>query len=354
MRPQQLVSNKPATIPYKDLCDKIFKSELLPAVYRWISNLSKEELARFNMVFPRLARDDVPDKDMTSTVRQYKPIASKYSMPDWNAFEKAETVETDPLSVESLLKTPTTSHLAYGAFDAEQMRQARAIPTRTRENDKSQINATERSEAYMERWGSRMMNTTYRQELCHSGYRRTVKNETDKEKIIVYSKGTLNEQASKRAAKWADKEPVWTRAFREMCKSLADSIDSTCYRKDYTTLKKAETSRFLHPKWRDPVPETHGMKKPAEAYWESTQRGAFVPSKRTDETFRAANLHRANYSRPFDIVPIEDKWTSSMRDDYLDHIKNKDDQPAYWTDMVVRMPPGSGVVGEVLGNGPRP
>ena len=43
-----------------------------------------------------------------------------------------------------------------------------------------------------------------------------------------------------------------------------------------------------------------------------------------------------------------------MRDDYLDHIKNKDDQPAYWTDMVVRMPPGSGVVGEVLGNGPRP
>ena len=350
----KLVKPTATTIPYKDLCDKIFKSELLPAVYRWISALSKEELARFNLVFPRLVCDDASDRPMTRTVRQYKPLASKYTMPDWNAFEKPEPEEKDPLSVESLLKTPTTSHLAYGAFDAEQMRQARAIPTRTRDNDKSQINATERSAAYMERWGERMMNTTYREELCHSTYRRTVKNETDKEKIIVYSKGTLNQKASERAAKWADKEPVWTRAFREMCKSLADSINSTCYRKDYTTLKKAETSRFLHPKWRDPEPVTRGMKKPAEAYWESTQRGAFIPSKRTDETFKAADLHRANYSRPFDIVPIEDKWTTSMRDDYLDHIKNKDDQPHYWKDMVVRMPPGSGPVGNVLGNGPRP
>ena len=82
-------------------------------------------------------------------------------------------------------------------------------------------------------------------------------------------------------------------------------------------------------------------------------RGSYQPSQRTTETFKAADLHRANYKRPFDIVPIEDKWTTSMRDDYLDHIKNKDDQPAYWVDMVVRMPPGSGPVGDVLGDGPQ-
>ena len=350
-----LVSNKPAEIPHKSVCDQIFRSELLPAVYRWISALSKEELARFNLVFPRLTQDNTPDPgQMTKTQRNYGIVPSKYTMPDWNAFEKENEPEKDPLSVESLLKTPTTSHLSYGAFDTEQMRQAKAIPTRTRDNDKSQINATERSKEYMERWGARMMNTTYREELCHSTYRRTVKNETATEKILVYSKGTLNEKAAERAQRWADKDPVWTRAFRELCKGLADSIDSTCYRKDYTTLKKADASRFLHPKWRDPVPVTRGMKRPAESYWESTQRGSFVPSKRTEETFKAADLHRANYTRPFDIVPIEDKWTTSMRDDYLDHIKNRDDQPAYWVDMMVRMPPGSAVVGDVMGAGPRP
>lgn len=350
-----LVSNKPAEIPYKSVCDAIFRAELLPAVYRWVSALSKEELARFNTVFPRLAREDSPDEEpMTASLRKYNLVPSKYTLPEWNSFEKSNDVEKDPLSVESLLKTPTTSHLSYGAFDQEQMRQARAIPTRTRENDKSQINATERSKEYMERWGSRMMNTTYRQELCHSTYRRTVKNETPTEKILVYSKRTLNDKAIERAMKWADKDPVWTRAFRELCKGLADAIDSTAYRSEFTTLKKAEASRFLHPKWRDPVPVTRGMKKSAESYWESTQRGSFIPSQRPDETFKAADLHRANYQRPFDIVPIEDKWTTSMRDDYLDHIKNKDDQPAYWVDMVVRMPPGSAVVGDVLGAGPRP
>ena len=78
----KLVKPTATTIPYKDICDKVFKSELLPAVYRWISALSKEELARFNLVFPRLVCDDASDRPMTRTVRQYKPLASKYTMPD--------------------------------------------------------------------------------------------------------------------------------------------------------------------------------------------------------------------------------------------------------------------------------
>ena len=346
--------NPTKPVPHKDICDAVFKKELLPAVYRWISSLSSEELRRFHEVFPRLARDTGGDGQVTTARLRSRLQRSKYTMPEWNSFEKEEEAPKDELSVQNLLLKPTTSHLSYGAFDAEQMRAARAIPTRTRDNDKSQINATERSEAYMARWADTMMNTTYRNDICHSSYKRTVRNQTDEQVVIVYSKGTLNAKASERAKLYVDKDQIWTRAFRELCRSLAQSIDSTDYRKEFTTLKKLpEGSRFLHPKWRDPEPVTRGMKRPAESYWQTTMRGSYQPSQRTTETFKAADLHRANYKRPFDIVPIEDKWTTSMRDDYLDHIKNKDDQPAYWVDMVVRMPPGSGPVGDVLGDGPQ-
>jgi hypothetical protein len=57
---------RPKPIPCKSTCDAVFEKELLPAVYRWISNLSPEELARFKTVFPVLATDDALRPSTTS------------------------------------------------------------------------------------------------------------------------------------------------------------------------------------------------------------------------------------------------------------------------------------------------
>ena len=344
-------------IPYKNICDTVFKPDLHPAAYRWVSGLSNEELQRFNYVFPRLCVDNYSTVRNTGRLTENKLMASRYTMPEWKLYVNDEIKKGAPVerasapSAEDLLRRATSSHLTYGNFDPEEARLAKAIPTRTRASDQSQINAAERSKEYMERWADKMMNTTYRHDICHSSYTRTLHNETSDQTVLIYSKGVLTKAAMEKAEQWVDKDLQWTRDFREMCRSFHDSIDATAYRNNFTTLKRVYGERFTHPKWTDPVPVTRGLKKAPEAYWETTMRGDIKPSERTDETFRAANLHRANYRCPFDQYPMYEKMTTLNRDDLVDHMKNKDDQPEYWVDMVVRIPPGSGVVGNVLGDG---
>jgi hypothetical protein len=220
--------------------------------------------------------------------------------------------------------------------------------------DKSQINTTERSEAYMERWNDRMMNTTYRHDICRSGFQRTLRDQNADQTVIVYSKATLNDTASQKAKEFIDVDPVWTRNFRELCRSLADAVDATAYRECFTTLKQGCTERFAHPKWSDPVAVSHGLDRSAESYWQSTHRTDFVHRERPEETFKAVDQHRACYTRPFDLFPMTEKTTTTFRQEYQDHMASKDDHPDYWTDMTVRIPPGSGVVGDVVGDKPQP
>jgi len=339
------------TASYQEICDAVFKAELRPAAQRWIAGLSPEELARFRSVFPLLAQDAAPNCQAATAKRDSRLQPSRYSVPEWRTFGAHEKAAEQEMTTDSLLARATSSHLTYGTFDSDQMRTAlaQAVPTRTRESDKSQINATERSEAYMARWSERMMNTTYRDDICHSGFQRTVRNRTSDQTVVVYSKATLNAAASERAKGLIDKDPVWTRSFRELCRSLADSVDSSAYRSGYTTLKKATGERHAVPRWTDPVPVSRGLERPAETFWQTTHRSDFVPSTPADDEYRAVDQHRACYSRPFDLHPKTEKLSSCFRDDYLDHMKNKDDQPEYWKDMRVIMPAGSGVVGSILG-----
>lgn len=339
------------TVPFKDICDIVFRPDLHPAAYRWVSGLSDEELQRFNFVFSRLAKqDNYTTVRSTTKVTENKLMASRYTIPEWKLFMQGTSLQKDTKKEDPLARA-TSSHLTYGNFDEEQMRASRAIPTRTRASDQSQINATEKSKEYMSRWTERMMNTTYRHDICHSSYQRTLRDETTDQTVLIYSKGVLSKEAAERCKKFVDVELQWTRDFREMCRSFSDSIDATAYRNNFTTLKKVTGERFAHPKWVDPVPVSHGLKRSAESYWETTNKTDFKVSERPDETFKAADLHRACYACPFDHFPITEKITSTFRDDYLDHMKNKDDQPEYWVDMRVRIPPGSGVIGDVVGDG---
>lgn len=341
--------NNATSIPYKEICDAVFKKDILPAVYRWISSLSPEQLQRFSDTFPCLAQDNCEGTITRTHHVENKLQSSRYTMPEWQTFGTCKPIPVDEKSIESMLARATSSNLTYGAFDDEQMRAAKAVPTRTRDSDKSQINSTERSESYMTRWAARMMNTSYRSDICHSGYKRTVKDVTVDQTVTVYSKATLNEAAAARAKNIIDKDALWTRTFRELCRSLADSIDGTCYRNSYTTIKKATGARCVHPRWSDPLPATTGTTKAPESLWQTSMRGHFAPPVKTEETFKVADQHHACYKRPFDLYPMTDKITSGFRDDFVDHVKNKDDQPEYWVDMRVKMPAGSGVVGNVIG-----
>lgn len=336
--------------PYQDICRKVFRADLQPAARRWISALSSEELQRFHYVFSRLVTDNYSTTRSTTKRAENKLQASRYTIPEWKMFLANGSIE-DEEKKEDPLACATSSHLTYGNFDSTQMRAARAIPTRTRASDQSQINASANSKEYMEKWNDRMMNTTYRHDICHSSYQRTLRNETQDQTIIVYSKGVLTKDAAEKAKQYIDVELQWTRDFREMCRSFADSIDATAYRNNFTTLKKVTGERFVHPKWSDPVPVSRGLKRSAESYWQTTNKTDFKLSERPDETFKAIDQHRACYKCPFDHHAIADKQTTLMRDEYVDHMKNKDDQPLYWVDMRVRIPPGSGVIGNVIGDG---
>jgi hypothetical protein len=67
-------------VPHKAICDAVFKPELLPAVYRWVANLSPQEFVRFATVFPPLARES-----SASASPRALPVrlqASRYTMPE--------------------------------------------------------------------------------------------------------------------------------------------------------------------------------------------------------------------------------------------------------------------------------
>lgn len=343
--------SKSRTIPYENICKAVFKADLQPAYTRWISNLSQEELAKFHAVFKRLQKDNTKQRSTTRSICTNQIVASNYTMPEWNILHVKDVVKNREEKVEDPLARPTTSHLTYGNYGYDEMKTARAIPTRTRANDQTQINKSERSKDYMERWNDKMMNTTYRHDICHSGYQRTIHNNTVDQTILIYSKNVLTPEAAERAKQYVDIDLEWTRAFREMCRSLADSIDATAYRNNFTTIKKVNDERFAHPKWSDPVPVSRGLKKSAEAYWETTYNGTYKKTQRTDETYSVIDQHRACYRCPFDQHIQTEKHSTSFRDDFTDHMAHKEDQPLYWEDMRVRIPPGSGVVGNVLGDG---
>jgi hypothetical protein len=337
-------------VPYASVCALIFKEDLLPSVHRWISALSPEELSRFSAVFPRIAADlSQPTARPENDPSDIQTPNSNYTMPEWRFFRGDREGTKIDLRPEALLARATSSHLTYGAFDDEQMRACRAVPTRSRESDKSQINTSQQSPAYMARWSDRMMNTTYRGDICRSGFNRTVKDQTIDQQIQVFSKGTLNEKAAEAAKKFVETDPGWTRAFRELCRSLADSIDATAYRASFTSVKKGKLPQFTHPKWSDPVPVSVGLSKPAEAFWTTTHRRDFAPVKAAEETFKVVDQHNACYSRPFDLHPQTEKVSTTVREGYLNHMATKDDHPEYFMDMQVRVPAGSGVVGDVIG-----
>jgi hypothetical protein len=206
----------------------------------------------------------------------------------------------------------------------------------------------------MESWNNRVMNTTYRHDYCHSGFDSTLRNQTLDQTVIVYSKNTLSPEAAERAKLHIDKDPIWTRNFRELCRSLHDAVEATAYREGYTPIKEAPGERFTHPRWIDPVPVSVGLPKPAEAYWASTYRHDFYPLTKIRDTAPYDDQHRARYSKPFDNHPITEKTTTIFRTDFVDHMANKEEQPDYWTDMTVRIPPGTAPVGNIEGAGPRP
>jgi hypothetical protein len=341
-------------IPFKDVCDAVFKADLLPAVYRWISNLSPEELARFKTVFPILARDET-ERAATATKRQLGRLQpSRYTMPEWNVLPPVEPQVSRPHTMESWLRRPTTSHMTYGAFDEGQMRAGRAVPTRTRADEKSTWMTTTRSAQYMASWADRNMNTTYHHDYCHTGFGRTLRDQTRGQTVTVYSKATLNDEAAARAADYIDVDPVWTRNFREMCRSLRDAVEATAYREGYTPIKRATGPHYTHPRWVDPVLVSVGLPRSAESYWSATHRRDYLPLARAQDTVGYDDQHRSRYSRPFDTHPLTEKLSTTFTANFLDHMKNKDDQPEYWTDMVVRIPPGTAPVGDILGAGPHP
>jgi hypothetical protein len=209
---------------------------------------------------------------------------------------------------------------------------------------------TDRSAGYMDRWSDRMLNTTYMHDICHSGNARTLKNQTDEQTFIIYSKGSVNEQAAPHVKKYITRDAKWTRDFREMCRSLSEAIDATAYRGAFTSAKKASGERFVHPKWTDPAPVLRGLEKPAESYWQTANRSDFVPVKKPEETFKVPNQHKACYSMPFAGHPKTEKNSTTTRDGFRDHMATRDEHPEYWTDSRVRMPLESAVAGTVLGH----
>jgi hypothetical protein len=297
----------------------------IPAVYRWVSGLSHEQLARFATVFPILANDDRNIPSTTTKKTGMLLQASRSTMPEWGCFG-TETVTSarEPVGIEASLRRATSSHLVYGAFEERQMREAIPVLTHTRRTEKSQINQPERSAEYMEKWSERQLNTTYRHDYCHCGFDRTVRDQNVDQTVVVYSKNTLNDNAAARAAHYVDRDPVWTRNFREMCRMLSDAITATDYREGFTEVKKAKGERFTHPRWGDPEYVSTGLEKPPEASWASTQRD-YGPLRKTKETVPYDDQHRARYSKPFSVNSKIEKQTTTVRADFKDHIACRDD-----------------------------
>ena len=338
-------------VPHKAIIDIVFRSDYHSAAYRWVSSMQPENLSLFESVFKRLTTDhDDFLGDLGNKVTINKLQASRYTIPEWRNFPIKEAQMKEEAKTKDLLAKPSTTNLTYIDFTEEQRKVCRATPARTRDNDKSQINSTEQNPAYIEKWAERNMKTSYANDICSSTFKRTVKDRTITQTVLVYSKGVLSEDAARRAEKYADVCANWTRFFREMCKSLMQSNDSTAYRSGFTVVKPVSVERFVHPKLTDPAPVlSRGVLKPAESFWESEQKHSYVPMKKQEETFKAGNQHKARYSCPFDHHALTEKPTSHIRSDFQDHMATKDDHPLYFDDMKVVIPPGTAVIGNIIG-----
>lgn len=340
------------TAPHKDIIDVVFRPDILPAAYRWVNSMQPETVKLFVKVFKRLASDIQKNKDIKKNVEKITLQKSKYTMPEWSLLPIGQTPDAPPPGVDDLLKRPTCTNIAHTEFTQEQRDVARAVPIRTRDSDKSQINATENSPVYLERWARRNLNTTYNADIGKGTLVSSVKENSIRETVKVYSKGVLSEIAMQRAEAYVDKDPVWTRSMRELCRSLISNADSTAYRAGFTIVKKLPTGeRFAHPKWSDPKPVLGTTTRAAESFWESEMNRSYVPLKTLEETFKVADQHRARYECPFDFHALTEKNTSTIRADFPDHMASKDEHPLYFDDMKVTIPPGTASVGEIVGKG---
>ena len=339
---------KSKAVPYKEIIDVVFKTKLLPAAYRWVSALPPEDLIKFKNTFEKLTRDEIDTQPTLKPEKKAPLPASRYTIPEWRLFQ---IQPEDTNKEEDLLACPTSSHLTYGAYSTEQALAARAHPSRTRANDRSQINAVAESPEYLKRWSEKNMTTTYMNDTCHSQFHSTINNETPEQKIAVASKGTFTPIAEKRAIKYLESDPVWTRQMREFCRALVASSDATAYRQGFTEVKKIDShERIGIPKWRDPEPVvSNGVHKTPETFWQTSQQRSYGRPEKITETFKVTDQHHACYSRPFDLYPMAETMQTSNRVDFVDHMGNKDEHPEYFKDMRVRIPPGSAVVGDVLG-----
>jgi hypothetical protein len=336
-------------VPYRDVCDLVFKKDLLPAVYRWVSSLSPENLVRFSRVFPRIAQSILdPSEDDQNSDSCNESYAPSSTMPEWTLFQTIDQPRQTPLSPEFLLSRPTSSHLTYGAFDADQMRACRGVPTRTREHERSHIHTAERCGANMDRWKERAMTTTYRRDLCGAADR-PAGDPTADQIVIVYSKGTLNAEAASAAAGHIARDPAWTREFREMCRGLAEAINATAYRAGFSGVKAAPVAQHTRPKWSDPTPVSHGLARPAETFWQTSHQAAFVPAPVPAPARRAADRGKAEHVLPFDLHPGAEKMTTATREAFRDHAAEREERSEYYADAWVRTGPASAVAGRIVG-----
>jgi hypothetical protein len=132
----------------------------------------------------------------------------------------------------------------------------------------------------------------------------------------------------------------------------ADAIEAMACREEFTPIKTTTGERSVHPRRTDPVPVSVGLPRSPGSYWASTHRTYYVPPSTQQDANGYDDHHRARHQRPFGRHPLSETMMTTFSADYRDDMAIKDDQPEYSTDMVVRYPPGTAVVGDILAAGP--
>jgi hypothetical protein len=190
------------------------------------------------------------------------------------------------------------------------------------------------------------MSTTYRRDICRTANERTVQDATPEQKVFVYSKGTLNSEAVSVLSQFIEKDPICAREFREICRSLSESINSTAYRNGFIEKKVVPTTQHRKPKWMDPIPVSKGLPKPAETFWQTSNRADFKPITRIEEKYRPSDQIQV---KPFDLHPGVEKLGTTMREAIKDHCVDREQHPEYFGDGNMRIGSASAVAGKIVG-----
>lgn len=334
---------------HRRIVEAVFKKEFIPACEIWIKGMQPDKVDQFESIFTRLIQED-NSQVKTRQLPERNAVSSKYTVPEWNVFHLNEPKAQNEKPSDDPLRRPSTSNLTYGHFKPEDTKFCRGVPTRNRNTDFSQIYVGENSPAAIDNWGKNTLNSTYREELCHQSSYRPIAT-VGADQMVVYCKGLLNAKASERAKQHVS-DPVWLRLFREFCRDLRNTIDGTAYRSAFTTVKEVNKNRCTHPKWKDPELVTNGKGNSPEKSWRSETRSAHRRFEKQTDRYSKIDQHKAGYNRPFDLTPQTDKRiTTCLRGDYVDHLAMKDSHPIYFQDMSVRMPPGTGPMGTIVGDG---